>query len=69
MSDLDALLTAVRAGEQRAERGEEAGRAVYQRMLDFTERLQQRGVLMNSSSLAHMNEGVRLQRRGVPTAW
>ena len=32
-------------------------------MLDYTEQLQRRGVLMTSSSLAHMNEGLRLQRR------
>ena len=57
------MLLIVEPPDQRAERGEVAGRAVYQRMLDFTEQLQQRGVLMNSSSLAHMNEGVRLQRR------
>ena len=48
---------------QRAERGEVAGRELYQRMLDYTEQLQRRGVLMNSSSLAHSDEGLRLQRR------
>ena len=57
------MLLIVEPPGQRAERGEEAGRAIYQRMLDFTEQLQQRGVLMNSSSLAHMNEGARLQLR------
>jgi hypothetical protein len=39
---------------QRAERGEEAGRAVYQRMLDWSETLKQRGVLMAMSSLEHV---------------
>lgn len=57
------MLLIVEPVDQRAERGEEAGRAVYQRMLDFTAALQQRGVLMNSSSLASTREGVRLRVR------
>ena len=48
---------------QRAERGEEAGRAVYQRMLDWSETLKQRGVLMAMSSLEHVSQGLRVQRR------
>jgi hypothetical protein len=45
---------------QRAERGEAAGRVVYDQMLGFTEQLQQRGVLMASSSLKSPSHGVRL---------
>ena len=36
---------------QRAERGEAAGRVVYQQMLDFTAELQQRGQLMASLTM------------------
>lgn len=57
------MLLIVEPLEQRTERGEEAGRQVYQRMLDFTADLQQRGILMQSSALAHSREGVRLQLR------
>lgn len=49
--------------EQRAERGEAAGRELYQRMLDYTESLRQRGVLMASSSLAHVQQGQSLRIR------
>ena len=49
--------------EQRAERGEAAGRVAYQAMLDYTEQLKDLGVLMASSALAHESEGARLQRR------
>jgi hypothetical protein len=48
---------------QRAERGETAGREVYQRMLDYTEALRARGVLMASSALAHVREGQSLRLR------
>lgn len=57
------MLLIVEPPDQRAERGEAAGREVYQRMLDYTAQLQARGVLMNSSSLSHANEGARLQVR------
>ncbi len=57
------MLLIVEPLEQRAERGEAEGRAVYQRMLDYTADLQERGLLMNSSSLAHPREGLRLQLR------
>jgi hypothetical protein len=57
------MLLIVEPPNQRAERGEAAGREVYQRMLDYTASLQQRGVLMNSSSLSHANDGLRLQVR------
>ena len=49
--------------EQRAERGEASGREVYQRMLDYTESLRERGVLMASSSLAHVRSGQSLRIR------
>lgn len=49
--------------EQRAERGEAAGREVYQHMLDFTESLRQRGVLMASSALEHVRSGQSLRIR------
>lgn len=57
------LLLITEPVDQRAERGEEAGRAVYQRMLDWQASLQQRGVLQAASALAHLNEGARLQVR------
>ena len=38
------MLLIVEPPNQRAERGEAAGREVYQRMLDYTASLQQRGV-------------------------
>lgn len=57
------MLLIVEPVGQRRERGLESGQAVYQRMLDFTTALQQRGVLMNSSSLAATDEAVRLQLR------
>jgi hypothetical protein len=49
---------------QRAERGDVAGRAVYQQMLDFTAELQRRGVLQASSSLADLAHATRVQTRG-----
>jgi hypothetical protein len=45
---------------QRAERGEAAGRVVYQQMLDFSAELQQRGVLMASSSLQSLEYATRV---------
>jgi hypothetical protein len=48
---------------QRAERGEAAGRALYERMLGFTADLQRRGVLQASSSLADVSQGTRVQVR------
>lgn len=46
------MLLIVEPVGQREARGPEAGRAVYQRMLDFTESLRAAGALMTSSSLA-----------------
>lgn len=48
---------------QRAERGEEAGRAVYERMVRFGEDLQSRGLLLAASSLHSDREGLRVQAR------
>jgi hypothetical protein len=52
---------------QRAERGEAAGRVVYQQMLDFTAELQQRGQLMASSSLQSLEQATRVQVRNGAT--
>lgn len=57
------MLLIVEPVDQRAGRSEAEGQALYQRMLDFTAELQQRGVLMNSSSLAATREGARLRVR------
>ncbi|HSI60434.1 MAG TPA: YciI family protein [Ideonella sp.] len=48
---------------QRVERGVEAGRQVYDRMLKFTDDLQAKGVLVASNSLASTTQAVRLQLR------
>jgi hypothetical protein len=55
------LLLIVEPTGQRTERGAEAGQQVYRRMLDYTESLKARGVLLASDSLA--TEGARLQVR------
>ena len=57
------MLLILEPREQRAERGEEAGRAVYARMLSFAEDLQNRGLLKITSSLHSDREGVRVQMR------
>jgi len=48
---------------QRAERTEEEGRTLYQRMLDYADGLKERGVLRAYSSLRNDSEGQRLQIR------
>lgn len=48
---------------QRQERGREPGEQVYERMLRYTDDLQQRGLLVASNSLASTKRAVRLQRR------
>ncbi|PZP30153.1 MAG: dehydrogenase [Roseateles depolymerans] len=55
------LLLIVEPHGQRAERGPEAGAALYQRMLDFGAELQAQGLLLASHSLA--TAARRLQRR------
>lgn len=58
------MLMIVEPVGQRAERGVEAGKEVYARMLRFTEDLKTRGVLLASESLEGQDKGVRLQVRG-----
>lgn len=48
---------------QRAERTEQEGKALYQRMLEYTDSLKARGVLRASSSLRSDSEGQRVQVR------
>ena len=57
------MLMLVEPVGQRRERGEAAGRAVYDRMLGFAESLKQRGVLRGVESLASLEQGARLQVR------
>ena len=48
---------------QRAERSDAEGRDVYQRMLDYSAALKERGVLRTSQSLKTDTEGVRIRVR------
>ena len=57
------MLMLVEPVGQRKERGEAAGRVVYDRMLGFAETLKQRGILRGVESLASLDEGARLQVR------
>jgi hypothetical protein len=57
------MLMLVEPVGQRAERGLEAGRVVYDRMLGFAESLKQRGILRGVESLAGLDKGARLQVR------
>jgi hypothetical protein len=57
------MLLIVEPVGQRAERGTEAGKAVYDRMLAFADELRAEGVLMAVSSLAGTTEAQRLQVR------
>jgi hypothetical protein len=57
------MLLIVEPVGQRVERGEAAGRAVYQRMLDYADDLKRDGVLLAFSSLAGDAAAARLQRR------
>ena len=52
---------------QRAERGEAAGREVYDRMVQFAAGLKERGVLQAVESLVSDDRGVRVQRRNQKT--
>ncbi len=52
---------------QRAERGEAAGRKVYDQMLQFAAGLKERGVLQAVESLVSDDRGVRVQRRDKKT--
>lgn len=55
------LLLIVEPPGQRQDRGPEAGRAVYERMLRYTDSLKARGVLIGTNSLR--SEGARLAIR------
>jgi hypothetical protein len=57
------MLLIVEPIEQRVERGEAAGRVLYDRMRKYGAELQARGQLIASESLASVKEGVRLQVR------
>lgn len=57
------MLLIIEPTGQRQERGLEAGKQVYDRMLAFTADLQSRGVLEASNSLASPKDSARLQVR------
>jgi hypothetical protein len=57
------MLMLVEPVGQRQERGEAAGRVVYDRMLGFAETLKRRGVLRGVESLASLDRAARLQVR------
>lgn len=57
------MLLIVEPTEQREERGEVAGRAVYDRMLKYRAELQSRGQLIAAESLSPVKKGVRLEKR------
>ncbi len=56
------MLLIVEPRGQRRTRAPSEGRELYQRMLDYTSSLSQRGVLVASDSLK--SEGVRLEKHG-----
>jgi hypothetical protein len=57
------MLLIVEPRGQRAERSEPAGRALYDRMLEFSAKLKARGLLRLSQSLRSDTDGVRVQVR------
>ena len=62
------LLLIVEPTVQRPQRGPTAGRAVYERMLEFTGKLEARGVLRASASLTSSADAVRVHtHEGRPT--
>ena len=58
------LLLIVEPVGQRRERTEQEGRALYDRMVQFGERLQARGVLRETQSLRSTTEAARVRVRG-----
>src|SRR4051812_28866164 len=54
------MLMMVEPVEQRRERGVEAGKAVYDRMLGFAGELKRRGILKAVESLASQDQGARV---------
>jgi hypothetical protein len=57
------MLLIIEQPGQRQERSESEGRALYERMVDFSEDLKTRGVLRASQSLKTANDGVRVRVR------
>ncbi|MCC6195650.1 MAG: dehydrogenase [Burkholderiales bacterium] len=57
------MLLIVEPRGQRAQRSDAEGRALYQRMLDYSAQLKTRGVLRASQSLLADTEGVRVKVR------
>jgi hypothetical protein len=57
------MLFVVEPRGQRAERGEEQGKAVYERMLRYADDLKEKGALLACSSLRNDSEGKQLQVR------
>lgn len=57
------ILLVVEPRGQRAERSEAEGRALYDRMLEFSADLKARGLLSRSQSLRTDTDGVRVQVR------
>jgi hypothetical protein len=55
------MLLIVEPQGQRAERSLEDGQALYQRMIEYSQKLESRGVLRGANSLK--SEGVRLNKR------
>jgi len=60
---LSYMLLIVEPAGQRRTRTDEEGRALYQRMLDFSAGLKSRGLLSLSQSLKSDSEGVRVRVR------
>jgi hypothetical protein len=57
------MLLIVEPVDQRDERTETAGRAVFDRMVRYRDDLKERGVLISAESLATARKGTRLQVR------
>lgn len=57
------MLLIVEPPNQRIERGEAAGREVYDQMVRFTADLKERGKLLAAESLVSSNDAVRVQMR------
>ena len=57
------MLLIIEPTDQRQQRGLDAGKQAYERMLQFTASLQSRGVLEASNSLASTKDSARLQVR------
>ncbi|MGF6721729.1 hypothetical protein P3T43_001076 [Paraburkholderia sp. GAS41] len=57
------MLFVVEPAEQRTERTEEEGRALYERMGNYADDLRERGVLLGCESLKSSRDAVRVQVR------